>query len=505
MRVAVPIVFVAVPLLWLRGVTAAECQFPRTVAVATDRDHVTLAGDQAPSVAVSIAVVGADKTPCLDAQIVLHSTAGTVTPVVSEGPGKYVAQLSAPSEHFPQLVVVTAVDMSSIVPLDEHPGAATEREDVFAPAVGAAVVAYSAQIDLKGRTKPGATMQLNVGKRSFGPVRADPAGRFVLTILVPPGERYAQGISTDAIGNVGRSKVDLFLPEVPRIYGFFWPETLTADGKAESWLFVTTVDKNGAPESVELKAGAVRGAIRDLEHAAPGVWRMHYVAPQKIGDGGDDVRVYHAGLAVPGVLRVGLKAGPPRRLSLVEQPAPVAADGASILHLEIAAVDAFDNPAGGQRLELHIGEQVVAGNEIKPGRYSVDVPPRTMIAQIQANARLLPVPAPGEETLSARVTSTAQGTAPELAVPLTWHLPTLVALRIDEVHRTAVQIRLRITAKGIKNVQGRVNVQVSQGTVSALGAVGDTMDVGVSSCRQSCDVVAVDNVTGVSAWRRLRQ
>src|SRR5208337_916966 len=109
---------------------------------------------------------------------------------------------------------------------------------------------YSAQIDLKGRTKPGATMQLTIGKRGFGPVRADTDGRFVLTILVPPGERYAQGISTDTVGNVGRSKVDLFLPEVSRVYGFFWPETLTADGQAQSWLFVTTVDKSGAPETV---------------------------------------------------------------------------------------------------------------------------------------------------------------------------------------------------------------------------------------------------------------
>ena len=182
----------------------------------------------------------------------VDSTAGEIVGITPVGPGRFRATLTPPAQRFPQIAVVSVADVS---------GATPERS----PDVESVVVAFSARIELKGTSEPRARMRVEVGGQGFGPVTAAADGRFVIPIVVPPGEGWARAIATDALGNASRSRINLYLPAVQRVHAYVYPELLVADGADAGWIWVTTVSPAGAPLAARVEASAARGVLAACE------------------------------------------------------------------------------------------------------------------------------------------------------------------------------------------------------------------------------------------------
>jgi hypothetical protein len=147
----------------------------------------------------------------------VETTAGRLAGLSALGGGRYRAKLEPPSDRFPQIAVVTVADVAGLGP--DSP-----------PDVRIDTVAYAARIDLKGETEKKARMVLDISGHRFGPVISDDGGRFVIPVVVEPGEGWATGIATDVLGNASRSRINLYLPAVQRLQAYVFPEVLVADG-----------------------------------------------------------------------------------------------------------------------------------------------------------------------------------------------------------------------------------------------------------------------------------
>ncbi|MBI3180264.1 MAG: hypothetical protein HYZ27_11420, partial [Deltaproteobacteria bacterium] len=274
---------------WMRGYTLGVlvCLVPprtgaaeaRRIEVRAQPEAVVLGGDGPQDVALTIAIMGGDEV-FSDADLILHSTAGAVADLTQKGPNEFTARLARPADTFPQLAVVTAADISPVA--QGKP-----------PRVGTTVVAFSAKIELKGKSEPGARMEVRIAGERFGPVSADGRGQFALPVVVPPGEGWAQGVSTDKLGNTSRSKINLYLPEVERVHAFVFPDEVVAEASDPAWVFVTTVSAAGAPEEAPVKASAERGKLGKPASLGMGIKRISYTPPAVVGNGTDVVLLAH--------------------------------------------------------------------------------------------------------------------------------------------------------------------------------------------------------------------
>ncbi|MFC1609334.1 hypothetical protein ACFL6C_00110 [Myxococcota bacterium] len=537
----------------------------RWVEVKANPSEATLGGEGPQVIRLWIKVHDARVDRIADADVIVHVTAGEVEQMQEIGPGEYEAQLKQPSEKFPQLVVVSALDLSAVA-LGQPPW------------VGHTMVSYSARILLGGRTEPKTSMEVTIGKRKYGAVEADESGQFSVPVTVRPGEMWARGISTDEIGNASRSRINLYLPEVKRVHGFAFPSELVADGRDRGWVFVNTVGYSGAPEEAKVVATAARGRVDRPIRLSKGVYRLTYHAPKGIEGGGATVKVRRLRPGTATDVTVGLMSGAPARAELVITPEPIPADGVTEGVGLVRLLDDQGSWVRRQGVRVRLAEESLVAVEVDPGRYSVVLPPRTtvgpallrvgvtprstgchrarlirgtggwhvvdgrgvgcsgeyevvrpgagVVAQGSLEASGLLVDAPAllesfaagarlevEDAVPRRVVVYA-GTTPtrgvEVAEQLSvernvdWCLPTPVGLSLHEVSRDGDTILLRLETRGIDSPKGRARLTTSQGKVTVVGVGPGHLDVALTSYALPVDVVAIDTQTGTAAWLRIR-
>lgn len=359
-------------------VAAAASRAP--VDIDATPNTLMLRPGSSPTSRLHVAVHRADRRAVGVSVPVLGSTAGRVDGLVAAGPGEFTATLTAPEERFPQIAVVTAADTCAVALGGP-------------PEVASTAVSYAAAVDLRGRTEPRASMQVKIAGRTFGPVRADAAGHFVLPVEVPPGERFGLSISTDELGNASRSKVNLYLPEVVRLHGYVYPTSVVVGGEDPAWIFITTVRADGAPEDVPLVVRARRGQVDAPTRIARGLYRVTYRAPTALGDGRDTVDVRRRRDKSGTELAVELLAGAPKELVFDPWDARAPADGKTPLRFDVAVRDRFGNPASGHAVSLGVGGVDVQAVETAPGRYTAELAPRDRVATEPGRWRLMPLAA----------------------------------------------------------------------------------------------------------------
>lgn len=344
------------------------------IVIAVAPAQVVLGGPAAATVAVTIELGSA---AAASGAPYVYATAGRIVDLRRVDGRHYTAVLEPPIERFPQRSLVAA--------------AIFLQDEKAPPEVAAAVVSYSARLDLKGRIEARANVVLDVGGTRFGPATAGPAGDFVLPIVVPPGENWAASLATDAAGNRSRSRINLYLPKVPRLHAFVYPEALEADGAHAGWVLAASVNAAGQPDTATVRAVARRGHIDSATRTERGVWRFAYGAPAALGDGVDTVVLEGADSAKLEVA-VPLVAGAAVHLVTDVTPRPVPADTAVSAKVSVTLSDEAGNAVGGQRPWLVLDGASLPAVESAPGRYLVEVPARTRAGAARGQLRVDPAP-----------------------------------------------------------------------------------------------------------------
>ncbi len=325
----------------------------------------------------------------------LSATRGDFGPCTDKGNGRYTADYRMPAEKHPQAIILAA--------------------KVKGAPPGWTVLRLLSPTELPTTTtKPRVQVTLELGGRTYGPVRSDNRGRVKIPVEVGPGESEAKAIAVDEFGNRRERTVRIPLPPVPHLVGFAERTRLAADGRDGTDIYLVSVGPDGAPDA-DLKVVAVRkgGRLSAAKRIAPGVYRLRYTAPAKL----DRTRLPLVLAAKDDTKRsrqkfvFSLTAGKPARIALTADPASLFSDGSSQARLAIRITDQAGNPLEGQQPTLTCQQGTAkAVRELGDGRYSARyLAPAGPTGQVTCEARL---PRPGQDALVAKVEMTLKPPIP---------------------------------------------------------------------------------------------
>ena len=200
-----------------------------------------------------------------DGQLDLQASSGSIADLLPVGEGMYKARYEPPDVTYPHVALLTAVGQA---------GAEDRVSGLAIPLAGAT--------DYPLQGQPGATLQLRVGDRVFGPVKASATGAATVPVEVPAGVS-----SATLIRFVDNQRTEeemlLGLPEASRIRLFQLPSSLPSSlGGWDVHAFV--VHPDGTPDTgaaVEFSAAA--GSVSAPSHIGDGLYRATWTLPAEAG------------------------------------------------------------------------------------------------------------------------------------------------------------------------------------------------------------------------------
>ena len=139
------------------------------VAVSVSPERVMLG--QGADASVNFSIKGAEHLNLTEDDLLIVSSSGTITNVTYMGEGQFVARFTPPDVKYPHLALVT-------VALKSNP-------DVT---FGHVVIPMVGKVPYPITATPNSTVMLTVDGRTFGPVKADSAGKVSVPIEVAPGQ-----------------------------------------------------------------------------------------------------------------------------------------------------------------------------------------------------------------------------------------------------------------------------------------------------------------------------
>jgi hypothetical protein len=306
----VPRVLLVVLLLAAAGARAGElapvvvvCE-PTRIVLGTDAEATILVSANAPA-----------KT-----RLTLTANVGRVSRIEALGPGRWQAHYSPPKKRFPQVAILSAV-------LDL--GDRTLHGWTSLPLTGTGV----AQVV----SLPRAKVWVKIGKRKFGPVRADRDGRAKIPIQVPPGINHAMSAG---------QRIDLHLPPFNRLSAQAAATRLPVDSLAPLPIFLITLDALGRPDSSQAPSlRAKMGTLGMPKEQVPGVWRVDYQPSTDSAGSSDSIDAELPG--APGStarIAIELLPGSPARLTLTVLPETYTAGQIESPTLKVQAFDRSGAP-----------------------------------------------------------------------------------------------------------------------------------------------------------------
>jgi hypothetical protein len=191
----------------------------------------------------------------------LSVNVGRFTEPVRFGPGRYRAAYQPPATRFPQVALVA---------IWRETGADAPIEFLRIPLFGATRVPVTAS--------PGATVTVQAGVGTFGPVVLDRRGRAEVPIIVEPGVRDCTVHVREKGGAESTKRVPVEVPPYNRLTAALVPHAVVADGRSPVRLDVF-YDLGGAgvpPERIRVAPSI--GAVA-FQRASRGLYSYRYVAP----------------------------------------------------------------------------------------------------------------------------------------------------------------------------------------------------------------------------------
>ncbi len=200
-----------------------------------------------------------------DDQLDLQASAGSIADLLPVGDGMYKARYEPPDVTYPHVALLTAVGQD---------GAKDTVSGLAIPLAGAT--------DYPLQGQPGATLQLRVGDREFGPVKASSTGAATVPIEVPAGVSSATLIRF-VDNERTEEEMPLGLPEASRIRLFQLPSSLPSSlGGWDVHAFVVQAD-GSADTDAQVEFSAAAGSVSAPTHIGDGLYRATWTLPSEPG------------------------------------------------------------------------------------------------------------------------------------------------------------------------------------------------------------------------------
>jgi len=221
------------------------------------------------------------------------------------------------------------------------------------------------------RTKPHATVSVNVGSETFGPVTADAEGRVLLPLAVPPGFARATARAVDGYGNASETTVELDPP--PFIRSVVLAEESTTAGRPFT-VVAAAVDESGAfADPRTLRVLGPSGEARPRVEGALAFFEVD--APNDVAASPVDLRVLFPDGTEEAGPAVALRAGPPTTLHVVPDRPRLTVGQRATANVAIFARDAFGNLCELRGLTVRRdGADVVPGMDGRVAMLTVETP-----------------------------------------------------------------------------------------------------------------------------------
>lgn len=345
------------------GALRAETSVPLRPAPDLRTEPADLILGESPEARILVRVPGPSPRLTLTASI------GRIGPLKPEpGPGLYSAAYTPPTDRFPQIALISL-------------------HDDGAPA-GRLALPLKVREEVRIRTEPGARLTASLAGRPIEPVALQPAGDFLLPILLAPGESLdlLTLAVADAAGNERRLDVDLEVP-VEDIFSLrVDPPVLTVGTHPFALVTLRCIDKSGRPLAgqaivLEARSGAARADVTPVVDNLDGTYGAFVIVPQGFPTGPFTVsaRTQAFGRALTASAPARLDGGLPASYEITP-PARIVADGRAEVALAIKVADSFGAPMTGLPLELLIKSGEVRGITEAGGRYTARFVPSEQAA-----------------------------------------------------------------------------------------------------------------------------
>lgn len=264
----------------------------------------------------------------------------------------FVGAYTAPETFFPQAAIIAATTRA---------GGKT--------AVGWHVLPLLGVGNLAVKHEPNASVTVRIGSESFGPVKADRAGKATVPVKVAPG--YGEATVVES----GRT-IPLGVAPFKRIVALSLEETVPADGATGTEIRAFVIDAYGRPDALaRVSFKPERGSTGPVLPRGPGVYATVYTSPTAVGTGEDFVNCGVVGdEASRDQVRLKLVTGSPRNLSVSFDPPSYSPGGPS--PFVIATVkDAAGSPMNATvDFSADVGKFGPTRN-LGPGRFSAPFSP----------------------------------------------------------------------------------------------------------------------------------
>ncbi len=339
-----------------------------TMQLTTSPNQIVLGRDAGASVAVT--VQGPDRA---NADLQLVASVGTVQTLTPLGDGKFVAQYvppTEPSQQFPQLALITAVDK-------RNPG------KIFSQAV----VPLVGQTNYPIQSQPGATVIIEINGKPSLPAATDAAGMARVPITVEPGAYNAKSITL--VNNQRlEDPLDLKVPHSRRVSLFPVGASVPADNSVVVPLRAYVTEANGVPDTkatVNFTVGS--GSVTQATHMGGGVYEAQWTPAFGSAESRASVQVTVADAKGPQSHSLDVTMVPGRAASLgLNAEPPSLAPGSTAFKLYVKAaggpsglsgrnllVDASGATAAGPARDLGSGDYEQSFNATGDGKINVAV------------------------------------------------------------------------------------------------------------------------------------
>ena len=231
-----------------------------TMQIVSNPAQITLGQDASATITLNLS--GGANQPLEGTDLVVRSSAGTVSNITHLGGGQFSALYTPPNKPFPHVAVLTFADKRS-------PGSIFGSFSL--PLVGKASFPVS--------SAPNSRVMLRIGDREFGPVQADATGRANVPIVVPPGFSSAT-LVTIVSGQTSEEMLDLQLPATKRISLLPSAASIPADPSISIPIRVSIASPNGSPDSeAQVSFTTTAGQVSEARHEGDGIYVTDFTPP----------------------------------------------------------------------------------------------------------------------------------------------------------------------------------------------------------------------------------
>lgn len=246
--------------------------------------------------------------------LAVRASVGEIENLTQLGPGQFTARYVTPKVNFPQLAIVSVVDLRN-------------PDTVYA----VLPIPLQGKVDYPVQGAAGSAIIMRIAGREFGPVPVDTSGKAKVPIIVPAGVQNATKVEVKD-GQTNEEVIDLRVPETPRLSLLPTMPGVHADGNSTTPVRVAVFTPEGAPDpGAKVTLAATGGSVGPVRAVGNGIFEADFKPAFSNVPATGKITATLAGSSVQSAtLDVTLLPARPSRIALRTQPEQLGADTAAL-------------------------------------------------------------------------------------------------------------------------------------------------------------------------------